>query len=132
MPKEAGDLLHTNSIVVTFESDGALADGAAVNVSGGQATDADTESNDLTGATTHGADDTESGDSLGICVQGVIAAQVASGVSQGADLNAGNATGGSVGQFIAESGGPAHALSDEGGTYQGASLAAGVAAVKLE
>lgn len=131
MTKEAGDVVYTNAIVVTFESDGSLADGAAVTVSGGTASSADTESGDLTGATTHGADDTESGDALGIVVSGVVMAQVASGVTQGDDLNAGNATGGSTGQFIAESGGPAHALSDAGGTFQGSSLADGVAAVKI-
>lgn len=132
MPKEAGDVLYTNSIIVTYESDGALADGAAVRVSGDTASDADTEVGDLTGVATHGADDTASGDSLGVLVDGVIAAQVASGVAQGDDLNAGNATGGSTGQLITESGGPCHALSDEGGTFQGATLAAGVAAVKVK
>lgn len=132
MPKEAGDVLYANSTVITFDSDGALADGAAVTVSGDVASDADTEVADLTGIATHGADDTASGDSLGVLVDGVIVAQVASGITQGSDLNAGNATGGSTGQLIAESGGPAHALSDEGGTFMGHDLAAGVAAVKVK
>lgn len=130
MPKTAGDVPYTNGIIVTYESDGALADGAAVMVSGDVASDADTEAGALTGVAGHAAE-TASGDPVGIVVSGVVLAQVATGVAQGDDLDAGNATGGSTGQLITSSGGPAHALSDEGGTFQGATLPSGVAAVKV-
>lgn len=132
MPKEAGDVPYTNAIVITFDSDGALRDGDAVTVTGNQASAGD--ASDLTGVTSHGADDTAAGDAQGIVVSGTVFAQVASGVTQGSDLGVvdTSATGApQAGTLIASAGGPAHALSDEGGTFQGYTLPAGVAAVKV-
>lgn len=73
----------------------------------------------------------DSGDDEAVGLHGVYIAAVDTGITAGARLGAGNATGTTTGTFIDADGGPALALSDEGGSYKGADLAAGEAAVFL-
>lgn len=71
------------------------------------------------------------GDVAPVHVSGPTVAAVDGAVVAGDDLDAGNATNGTVGAFETSSGGPAHALSDAGGSWRGASAPDGYAWVLL-
>ncbi|WP_226041574.1 hypothetical protein [Natrinema sp. DC36] len=64
-------------------------------------------------------------------VSGPTVAAVEGTVSAGDDLDVGNATNGTVGTLETSSGGPAHALSDAGGSWRGQDAPAGYAWILL-
>jgi hypothetical protein len=132
MPKELGDIVGPGADTETFTNDGTVSTGDAVAI------DQSTDGEDIT-ATNSG--DTDEGEEFaGICVDdgggsdgdtavvalgGRVIGNVASGVAGG------NRAGvsGTDGQLAASSGGPVLLLSDEGGSWKGASLGSNEAAV---
>jgi len=130
MPKDAGDSVGSQTDTIGYtDSDGNTSAGEAVAIATGEIEPADSDAGHaLLGvrSSNRPADDTE-----GVHVRGIVIAQVAAGVTAGEDLDVGNATDGTVGKLAQSSGGPAHALSDEGGTYKGESLDANEAAVLI-
>jgi hypothetical protein len=110
MPLEAGHVVFGGDIQESRPKGTNVEAGDAVALSGGESVEADTEANEFAGV----AGETET-----VLLNGGVVANVAAGVAEGSRLGAGNATGGTTGALIAESGGPAVALSDEGGTWHG-------------
>lgn len=133
MSKELGDQAAGGPAnTTTNPGDGTVTAGQAVAIdqSDGQAKPGDTDTaaiDQFAGIATE--DFGDAGDSETIALSGVYIAVVDSGVTAGARLDLGNATGTTTGTLIDADGGPALALSDEGGTYKGADLATGEAAV---
>lgn len=107
---------------------GTITAGTAVMLdAAGEMVAADTEAGDLYGVAVHDDTNDGNGNSAGIAGPFVVAADGA--VTAGDRVNAGNTTGGSTGQVIADAAGPAKALSDTGGTWQGYTVPAGHAVV---
>jgi hypothetical protein len=135
MPKELGDVVSSApKYEETHTTDGTPTAGDAVAIDQGtnspnkvtQANSGDTGAGEeLAGAAPedHGSD----GDTDSVVHRGVVIMNVAGGVSAGNRLDV-SAT---DGQLAASSGGPALAVSDEGGEWKGASLGANEAAVLL-
>lgn len=122
MPLSAGEAAMAGDIQETVAHAVGVAAGDAVALAGGEAVDANTEANALAGVAS------ESGDT--VILHGVCVANVAAGVTQGTELTAGNATGGTSGQLIAGAG-RGLALSDVGGTWHGINVPAGYAVVLI-
>ena len=134
MVKELGDIVGAGADTETFTNDGTVSTGDAVAI------DQSASGGDIT-ATNSG--DTGAGEEFaGVCVDdgggtdgdtavvalgGRVIANVASSVAAG-DRGDVSATDGQIG---ASSGGPVLFLSDEGGTWKGASLGANEAAVEF-
>lgn len=133
MPKGLGDQAHGgDQTVTTNPGDGSVTAGQAVAIdqSDGQAKAGDTDTAAIDQFAGIAIEDFGSaGDQEAIAIGGVYIAAVDSGVTAGARLGLGNATGSTTGTLIDADGGAALALSDEGGSYKGASLSAGEAAV---
>lgn len=120
---DGGDVSETRA-----PAGGTIVAGTPVMLDGnGEMAGVDTESGDLYGVALHDDENDGRGNACGLEGPYVVAA--ASGVAAGNHVNGGNATGGSTGQVIAESGGPAKALSDTGGTWQGYTVPDGHAVV---
>ncbi|MWG34828.1 hypothetical protein [Halomarina oriensis] len=126
MPKPLGFVVYPNAIIDTGEAGEALSPGDAVGLSGGQYVKADgtNDTNALGIVTDNSGGADEAGDSVGVCLSGAVVANVAGGVTAGGELDV-SAT---EGQLAAGTGG-IDALSDEGGTWKGAALAANAAVV---
>lgn len=131
MAKQAGDAVYSGETNVPAPVDYAsgVDYGAAVANDGTNLVEADGDVHSaLAGIKTRGGYSNERG---GLGMDGVYVAKVAAGTSAGVDVDMGNATAGTVGVLAASAGGPGHTLCAEGGTYEGYSLAAGLAVVKL-
>lgn len=109
-PTLSGDVSETRPA-----ADGVEAGDAVMINAEGQMAAADTEAGDLAGISRYTGTNEGRGNALGLA--GAYVAAVAAGVSDGERLDAGNATGGTTGVLAASAGGPALALSDEGGTW---------------
>jgi len=129
MAKYIGDKVeaHTSTIGLD-DSDDDCEVGDAVALDGGDITPADTESHD--GAVGVRARGEKSGDAAPVVTHGAVVASVATGLTGGTEVGAGNATDGTVGQF-ASGGSRGVLLCDEGGTYKGADIPDGAAVVDL-
>jgi hypothetical protein len=132
MPKELGDIVGPDADTETFTNDGTVATGDAVAIdqgaSGGDITAAnsgDTGTGEEFAGVCIDDGGGSDGDTAEVALGGRVIANVASGVSGGnrADVSA------TDGELGASSGGPVLLLSDEGGTWKGASLGAGEGAV---
>jgi len=123
MARQAGDTLHASSEIIGHDDPDENTDaGDAVAVGpDGNLVQAD-GTDELFGIR---ARLRQSRDIASVVHDGVVVARVADGVEGGDALD----TSGTVGELDAEGGGPALALSDEGGTYRGASIPDGHAAV---
>lgn len=130
MSKDAGDSVGSQTDTIGYtDSDGNTSAGEAVAIAAGDLEPADGDAGHaLLGvrSSDRAADDTE-----GVHIRGIAIAEVESTVTAGEDLDVGTATNSNVGKLVTSSGGPAHALSDAGGTYKGASLGANEAAVLI-
>lgn len=123
MPIEAGEnVLGGEDLVEQRGDDGTVSAGDAVMIdANGDMASADTESGDLAGVMTET-------NNLGL--EGVYVA-AASGVAEGDKVQAGNATGGTTGQFIT-GGNDGLALSAVGGSWMGMNVPSGYAVIKLK
>lgn len=129
MSKDLGDVVSAGADSQGHTTDGTptAGDAVAIDQSNGKQTQANSgdtgAGEEFAGAATedHGAD----GDEENLVLSGVVIMNVASGVSAGNRLD----TSATDGQLAASSGGPALALSDEGGSWKGESLGANEAAV---
>lgn len=105
--------------------------GDVVAIAGGEAEPADSDAgHELLGVRGRGRATAASGIAQ-YHVSGPALAAVAAGVAAGDGLDIGNATDGTVGVFDTNSGGPAHALSDAGGSWRGQDAPDGYAWVLL-
>jgi hypothetical protein len=129
MPKEPGDIVTEGADTDGIVSDGTptAGDAVAIDQSNGKQTQANSgdtgAGEEFAGAAVQ--DHGEDGDKETIVLSGAVIMNVANSVSAGNRLDV-SAT---DGQLAASSGGPALALSDAGGTWQGASLGSNEAAV---
>jgi len=113
------------------DSDESTAEGDAVSIVSGDLDTGDAGSgHELLGVRARGRD-TENTPVAPVHVSGPIVAAVESSVSAGDDLNLGSSANGNAGVLVTSSGGPAHALSDAGGEWNGQSAPAGHAWVLL-
>lgn len=113
------------------DSDDSTAAGDVVAIAGGDLEPADGDSShEMLGVRARGRR-TENSGIAPTHVGGPTVAAVDGTVTAGDDLDAGNATNGTVGAFETSSGGPAHALSDAGGSWRGQDAPAGYAWVLL-
>lgn len=127
--KEPGDVVYAESLKIPVpDSDGSTAAGDAVALASGDLAIADAASNERLGVRASGA---LQGDQAPVVLDGVVIAAVASGVAAGTRVGIGSSASSNAGLFVASSGGPAVTLSGEGGTYKGASLPTGYAAVAI-
>lgn len=132
MAKEPGQMIY-DGLGVTLEGDGSPARGDAVAITGGQVTQAlddGTTVNPALGVMTDRNDpasENAAGDNVSVQLGGVVIANVASGVTAGAQLGASGTNNGE----LAAGSDDIFALSDEGGSFKGSSLDAGYAAVHL-
>lgn len=118
MPIKPGHPVFGSDISETRPAaDGVSAGDVVMINASGEMAPADTEAGDHAGIARYSADDDDRGNALAL--QGVFVAAAADGISDGDRVGAGNATGTSTGQYIADSSGPALALSDTGGTWHG-------------
>ena len=108
MAIEPGEAVLAGETAETRPKDDGVAAGDAVALAGKTAAAVDTEANEFGGI---------AGETDRVILDGVVCAAVEAGATEGSRLGGGNATGGTTGQLIAEAGGPALALSDEGGTW---------------
>lgn len=142
--KELGDLGYGDGTTITKESDGAGLAGDFVTLSGtGQVTPTSTADDDIYGVLAQDAP--AAGEKVAVHVTGIVIANVAGTVTDGAALlpsvTAGQWAANAAGLVQAvDEGGTAtytigargvQAYSDAGGTFQGVSLSANAAAVKL-
>ena len=113
------------------DTGGTAAAGDVVAITGGDLEPADGDAGHaLLGVRARGRA-THAGDVNPVHHSGPCVAAVDGAVVAGDDLDVGNATNSTVGQFETSSGGPAHALSDAGGEWRGQSAPAGYAWVLL-
>lgn len=131
MPLKPGAPVLAGDVSETRDAAGDSIDaGAAVMIdANGDMTPADTEAGDLAGLSRHADDNGGRGNTLGL--SGAYVAKAAAGVADGDRVNAGNTTDGTVGEFDSDAAGPAVALSDTGGTWQGKDVPTGHAVVHL-
>lgn len=122
MPIAPGEAVMAGDVQLPLAHGSGVSSGDAVAIVSDEAVAVDAESNDLAGVAS------ESGDT--VIIHGVCVAATASGVSQGAALTAGSATGTSTGTLIAGDG-RGLSLSDEGGTWRGMDVPADFAVVLL-
>lgn len=146
MPKELGDALYTGVLSVTLPSDGTGSEGDFVTFNASNSvTPVSAADDDIVGVLRDDAP-TTAGEKVTVHVSGMVAANVATGTATGAVLqpdgvNAGRAGANAQGTaHSVDEGGtatydlaPANpmAFSDEAGEFQGATLAANTAAVRL-
>lgn len=129
MAKYLGDKVEARTTTIGLtDSDGDTSVGDAVAVASGDATPADTEAHD--GAVGVRARGEMSASNIPTVISGVVIATVASGLTAGTYVGAGNATDGTTGA-LASGGDRGVLLSDEGGSYKGSALETGEAAVYL-
>lgn len=131
MARQAGDELHASTETIGHPDPNENSDaGDAVALDAdGNVVLADSEAgHELIGIRSRNR---QTRDVASIHHDGATVAKVAGTVAAGDGLNIGNTTDGTVGVLDTEAGGPAVALSDEGGEYRGASIPAGHAAVLL-
>jgi hypothetical protein len=120
----------TDTIGYSDASDTTAA-GDAVAIAGGEVEPADGDAGHaLLGVRARGRATEENGVAP-VHVSGPTLAAVDGAVTEGDDLDVGNATNGTVGAFEASAGGPAHALCDAGGAWRGQDAPAGYAWVLL-
>lgn len=123
MPIEAGEAVLSGDVIESRGDDGTPAAGDAVAIDAtGAMTPANTEANELAGVLAEGG---------GLGLTGAYVAAADGAVVAGNRVGAGNATGGSTGQFIATADGPGLALSDTGGSWLGYDVPVGYAVVYL-
>lgn len=128
-PGQAGG--SSTDTIPYADSDDNTSAGDVAAIASGDAEPADGDSgHELFGVRARGRA-TEDGNVAPMHVSGPCVAAVDSSVSAGDDLDVGNATNGTVGQFETSSGGPAHALSDANGEWNGQTAPAGYAWVLL-
>jgi hypothetical protein len=134
MPKELGDVVGAGAVTETFTNDGTVATGDSVAIdqgaSGGDITatnSGDTDAGEEFGGVCIDDGGGSDGDTAVVALPGgsSVIANVASGVAAG---NRGDVSA-TDGQLAASSGGPVQFLSDENGTWKGASLGSNEAAV---
>jgi len=125
MARQAGDELHASTEVIGHpDPNESTEPGDAVSIDGdGYAAPAG-DGDELFGGRTRNR---QSDEVASIAHDGVIVLKVADGVEGGEGLG----TSAEAGELAVEAGGPAVALSDEGGEYRGASIPDGHAAVLL-
>jgi len=124
MVKQAGDGLHASTETIGHpDPDETTEPGDAVTIDGGDAAPAG-DGDELVGIRSRSR---QSRDVASIHHDGATVAKVADGVEAGDGLD----TSADAGVLDTEAGGPAVALSDEGGEYRGASIPDGHAAVLL-
>jgi len=130
MSKDAGESVGSQTDTIGYaDSDESTAVGEAVAIAAGDLETADGDAgHELLGVRSNSR---VAGDTVGVHVRGIAVAEVEGTVTAGDDLDIGNATDSTTGQLVTSSGGPAHALSDAGGSYKGASLGANEAAVLI-
>lgn len=133
MAKKLGGAVEAHSVKIGLtDSDENTAAGDAVALAAGDLEPADASAgHELTGVRARGK---MSGDQAPVGITGVFIATVDSGVVAGDDLDIvdTSVTGApAAGTLIASAGGPAHAVSDEGGDYKGVTLNANEAAVYI-
>ena len=128
--KEAGEVLYGGATTVPVpDADGNTSPGDAVALASGDIEPADGDNNERLGVRAEGR---QSGDQATVVLDGVVVAAVATGTAAGARVDIGNTTNSTVGKFAAMAGGPGVTLCAEGGTYKGAVIPAGYAAVALD
>lgn len=124
MSKPLGHVASANAQTTGLpDTDESTEPGDAVTIDDGDLEPAG-DTDDLTGIRARGL---EAGADYSVVLDGVVIANVATGVEAGDDLD----TSATAGQLEASSGGPVHALSDEGGEWKGAQLPDNAAAVKV-
>jgi hypothetical protein len=129
MSKTEGEVLYSGATTVPVpDADNNTSAGDAVALSGGDLEPADGDSNERLGVRCEGR---QSGDQTTVLLDGVVVAAVATGTGAGVRVDIGNATNSTAGEFEASAGGPGVTLSAEGGTYKGADIPAGYAAVAI-
>lgn len=133
MAKKLGGAVEAHSVKIGLtDTDEDTAAGDAVAFDSGEITPGDSNSgHELAGLRARGE---MSDDQAPVGVTGVFIAKVEGGVTAGDDLDLvdTSVTGApSAGHLVPSSGGPAHALSDEGGDYKGVTLNANEAAVYI-
>jgi len=129
MSKTAGEVLYHGATTVPVpDADDNTSAGDAVALSGGDLEPADGDSNERLGVVVEGM---QAGDQKTVLLDGAVVAAVADATGEGVRVDIGNATAGTVGAFEASSGGPGVTLSAEGGTYKGADIPSGYAAVAI-
>lgn len=106
---ELGDPVFSDGDVLTLESDGLGVAGDAVTISDGQVTPTVAEDDDFIGCLYEDAPD--AGEGVSVNLQGIVVANVASGVAAGDTLVATT----TEGQLVASAAGTTQAV-DEGGT----------------
>lgn len=127
--KEAGEVLYSGATTVPVpDADDNTSAGDAVALASGDLEPADGDANERLGVRCEGQ---KSGDQANVLLDGVVVAAVATGTAAGARVDIGNATNSTVGAFEASAGGPGVTLSAEGGTYKGADIPSGYAAVAI-
>lgn len=120
----------TDAIGYSDASD-TTAEGDAVAIAGGEIEPADGDAGHaLLGVRARGRA-TEESNVAPTHVSGPVLAAVEGTVTAGDDLDIGTATNSNVGLLVTSSGGPAHALSDAGGSWRGQAAPAGYAWVLL-
>ena len=125
MARQAGDTLHASTEVIGHEDpDESTEAGDAVTVDGDGNLAPAGDGDELFGGRTRNR---QSNEVASVAHDGVIVLRVAGDVSAGDGLD----TSVEAGELAVEAGGPALALSDEGGEYRGASIPDGHAAVLL-
>lgn len=129
MATNAGQAGGSGTDTIQFPDTGgtATSPGDAVAISSGDLI-AGTDTEDLLGVRARGRS-TEDGDVAPVHVSGPCVAAVNGAVTAGSDLDLG--TTGGDGELETSSGGPAHALSDENGSWNGQTAPAGYAWVLL-
>jgi len=139
MPKDLGDPVGPGHHNERFEAGASLTAGdvVAIDQSDGKVYQADTDNADRDQFAGVAEDDASSGDDVTIAVAaptGIVANADTDGTLNGgdrvgaADSNLANEE---TGEFVTEDGGPGLLLTDEGGSYKGASLASGEAVVSF-
>lgn len=126
MAKAAGDALNSSTVVIGLpDSDADTTAGQAVTLSSGDLAAADSTNSDaLVGIR---SSNRMAGDTAPVVVGGITVANVGTNATAGLELDVGT----TAGELVETAGGPVVALTDEAGTWKGAALPAGTAAVRL-
>lgn len=127
MATNAGQEVSGACTVLYDDSSDTTSAGEAVGITGGEI-EPGTDTENLLGVRARGRDTAENNNAP-VHVSGVVVAAVNGAVSAGDDLDLG--TTGANGELEQSAGGPAHALSDEAGSYAGQTAPSGHAFVLL-
>ena len=125
MARQAGDPLHASTEIIGHpdpDENTDAGDAVAIGADGNLAAAGDGD--ELFGGRTRNR---QTRNKASVAHDGVVVLKVATGVDAGEGLG----TSAEAGELAVEAGGPALALSDEGGEYRGASIPDGHAAVLL-